>query len=200
MTRDALLVVDDDVAFAASMRRLLQSHGEVTVTHCVEDAVAAVPRTGRWFAVFLDFELPDGDAFTVIERLHARGDRVPSVIITGHLHDHVTNRAFELGAKVLTKPITAAHVKIFLDGVRGDLAVTAVVEDWRARYGLTAAETAVLRDRLDGVDRRALARRRGISETTLRTHVRHMLQKTQDASLSDAVQRALREVIVRRSS
>ena len=193
--RDAYLVVDDDVAFAKVMKRLLSVHGEPTVTHCVEDALAAKPPDGRWTAAFLDFDLPDGNAFSVHEGLLARGERVPTVIITGHIGEDVANRAFELGMKLLVKPIGPKHIRIFLETIRGEVAVRQVVEDWRVRYGLTAAETAVLRAGLEGVDRGTLAESRGISETTLRTHVRHMLQKLGDASVSDAIQRALREVI-----
>jgi len=199
-SRDAFLIVDDSLTFASSLRRLLSPYGAVTMVHSVAEAVAAPPPDGGWTALFLDFELPDGDGLSVVDQLRARGERSPALIITGHLQDHVANRAFELGVKVLAKPIGPEHVRIFLDGVRGDDAVGHVLEVWRTRYELTAAETSILRDGLDGVDRGTLAQRRGISETTLRTHVRHMLQKTQDVSLSDAIQRALREVIVRKAT
>ena len=192
---ETYLVVDDDVQFAMGMKRLLSSHGEATLAHCVEDALATKPPDGRWTAVFLDFDLPDGNAFSVHEGLLARGERVPTLIITGHIKEDVANRAFELGLKLLVKPIGPEHVRIFLETIRGEVAVRQVVEDWSVRYGLTAAETAVLRAGLEGVDRGTLAESRGISETTLRTHVRHMLQKFGDASLSDAIKRALREVI-----
>ncbi len=192
---DAFLVLDDDVRLAASMRRLLSCHGDVTVTHSCTEAIAARPAAGIWTAVFLDFELPDGDAFRVLDALEARGERVPAVIITGHLADDVANRAFAIGVKVLAKPIGAEHVRVFLESLRGDGPTRDVVDAWSLRYGLTRAETDVLRDGVLGVDRGQLAERRGISETTVRTHVRHILEKTGDASLSDAIQRALREVI-----
>ncbi len=195
----AYLVVDDDVRFAGSMKRLLTSYGEVVVAHSVAGALEAKPTRGAFRAIFLDFELPDGDGFGVLEGLHARGEQIPAVIITGHLVDKVANRAFELGAKLLAKPIGVEHVKIFLDSLDGDHAVRPVVDAWRTRYGLTRAETAVLRDAVQGVDRGTLAERQGISETTVRTHVRHMLQKTGDANLSDAIQRALREVIAQKA-
>jgi DNA-binding NarL/FixJ family response regulator len=196
---EAYLVVDDDVRFAGSMRRLLAPHGDVTVTHCVRDAVSAKPPRGVWTAAFLDFDLPDGTAFTVLEAFEGRAEMVPAMIITGHLANSLANRAFELGARVLSKPIASEHIRLFLESVRGEVAVRRVVDHWRIRYGLTTAETAVLRDGVEGVERGTLAERRGVSETTLRTHVRHMLQKTGDASMSDAIQRALREVIVGRS-
>jgi DNA-binding NarL/FixJ family response regulator len=197
---DAYLVLDDDVRFAASMKRLLSPYGDVTVTHSVAAALRAKAPGGSWKALFLDFDLPDGDAFDCVKGFHERGERCPTVIITGHLIDSVANRAFELGVKVLAKPIGVEHVRVFLDGIKGDHAVRRGVEEWRVRYGLTRAETAVLRDAVEGVDRGTLAERRGISETTVRTHVRHMLQKTGDANLSDAIQRFLREVIVRRTT
>jgi DNA-binding NarL/FixJ family response regulator len=191
------LVLDDEVRFASGLRRLLAPHGDVTLAHRVRDAIEAIPASGQWTAVFLDVELPDGEGFEVLEAFHSRGEHVPAVIITGHLEDAVANRAFDLGAKLLAKPITADHVRRFVAEVTGSTALREVVQDWRLRYSLTAAETEVLRAGLEGVERGAHAERRGISETTLRTHVRHMLQKSGDASLSDAIQRGLREVIAR---
>jgi DNA-binding NarL/FixJ family response regulator len=197
-SQGTFLVLDDDVQFAASLKRLLSDYGDVTTVHCVEDALSAKPPSGAWTALFLDFNLPDGDAFTLLDGLEARGESVPAVIITGELTDALANRAFERGVKILTKPIGAEHAKIFLDTLRdGVVLVGEVVLEWSTRYGLTASETAVLRDGVEGVDRSTLAESRGISESTLRTHVRHMLQKTGDASMSDAIQRALREVIGR---
>jgi DNA-binding CsgD family transcriptional regulator len=47
----------------------------------------------------------------------------------------------------------------------------------RARYGLTGAETDVLADLGDGLSNAELARRRGVSIATVRTHVSHVLSK-----------------------
>ncbi len=196
--RPEFLVLDDDVRFASVMRRLLVPHGKVTVVHSVKSALEAEPTWDRWTALFVDFELPDGDGLDVVEAFHARSERVPAVLITGHVLDNVANRAFGLGVKILTKPITLDHITRFLDDVSGTSAIREVVDEWRVRYALTGAETEVFRDALEGVERGAHAERRGISETTLRTHVRHMLGKTGDANLSDAVQRGLREVIGRK--
>jgi DNA-binding NarL/FixJ family response regulator len=49
--------------------------------------------------------------------------------------------------------------------------------EFRARFRLTAAETAVLGDLADGLSNAQIAHRRDISITTVRTHIAHVLSK-----------------------
>jgi DNA-binding NtrC family response regulator len=68
--------------------------------------------------VFLDFDLPDGNAFAVLEAFEARGEQVPAIIITGHREDALAERAVRVGARIVAKPVDAKQIRAFLDGLR----------------------------------------------------------------------------------
>ena len=64
---------------------------------------------------------------------------------------------------------------------------------WRTRYGLTNVETAILKAALRGKGREAIARDRGVSALTIKSHITRLLRKTGDRSLLAATARLLRE-------
>jgi len=66
-------------------------------------------------------------------------------------------------------------------------------DTWRTRYGLTNVETAILKAALRGKYREAIARDRGVSVLTIKSHITRLLRKTGDRSLLAATARLLRE-------
>jgi CheY-like chemotaxis protein len=77
-----LLLVDDNTAFRAQARLLLEAAGFIVVGEAAdgEEALAAVTRL-QPDVVLLDVVLPDLDGFTVCERL-ARSESSPTVVLT----------------------------------------------------------------------------------------------------------------------
>lgn len=80
-----VLIVDDNVAFRAAARQLLERRGFIVVaesesgTDAVEDA-----KTHRPDLALVDLQLPDFDGFEVAERF-SRLDPAPKVILTSSL-------------------------------------------------------------------------------------------------------------------
>ncbi|KQM28344.1 MULTISPECIES: response regulator transcription factor [unclassified Sphingomonas] len=106
-----LLIVEDDRAFAAAMRAELEtlSH-DVTVAGTGPDALAAV-EAGDFDAVVLDSMIPLLDGPTVVQRLRARGHRLPVLMLTalGHASDKVGG--LEAGADdYVVKPAPAIEI------------------------------------------------------------------------------------------
>jgi CheY-like chemotaxis protein len=81
----SVLVVDDDL----EIRRLFADILELSGHHIAfavdgEEAVQIVSRGDRHFdLVFLDYMMPGGDGFCVLERLHAIEPRLQVVLVTG---------------------------------------------------------------------------------------------------------------------
>lgn len=72
----------------------------------------------------------------------------------------------------------------------------AVIEQWRSRHNLTPAEVAIVRLAVDESESRAhIARKRNVSESTVKKQVQGICQKTGCRSLADIIIRVLREVI-----
>jgi two-component system response regulator FixJ len=96
-----LAIVDDDAAARKAVGRLLRSEGfEVTFYESGTDFLASltvdVPR-----CIVLDLNMPDCNGFEVLEvlqRMHAHGVTVPTIVLTADESRDSMERAMGLGA------------------------------------------------------------------------------------------------------
>ncbi len=113
-----LLVVEDSRKLVAWLAKALRQHGyAVDVTHDGVEADSLL-RTERYDAVVLDLSLPGMDGLTVLERLRARGNASPVIILTarGELDDRV--HGLKLGADdYLPKPFDLVELEARLQAV-----------------------------------------------------------------------------------
>jgi len=107
----SVLVVDDDVRFAETLARALERRGWATsVAHTIDGALAAA-RTRAVDAAIVDLRLGDEDGLNLIEPLHALGERIRIVVLTGYASIATAVKAIKLGADdYLAKPVTASAV------------------------------------------------------------------------------------------
>ncbi len=106
MPRGKLLMVDDDRAFRASTRALLEDDGyEVLAVRDGQSGVEAL-RRGGIDLMLLDLRMPGADGLHVIEALRAAGEDVPILMISGYGTVDSAVEAMRLGADdFLTKPV-----------------------------------------------------------------------------------------------
>jgi DNA-binding response OmpR family regulator len=105
--RRYILVVEDHADAAEALRILFDSMGyDVTVAGTVADAVACA-RARRPDLMLIDFTLPDGSGFDVLERLRGTpAEAHTSVALTGLDRSEIVDRCLELGCReVLMKPV-----------------------------------------------------------------------------------------------
>ncbi len=116
-----ILVVEDNVKLAASLRRGLQQEGHaVDVRGDGAEAADLLDTVGDAFAlVILDIMLPGMDGLELCRRMRAKGNRAPSLLLTarGDVSDRVAG--LDAGADdYLTKPFSfeelAARVRALL--------------------------------------------------------------------------------------
>lgn len=103
------LIVDDEVLARQGLRQLLARDPEMAAIHEARNGREAVDaiRTHRPDLVFLDVQMPELDAFGVIEEVGL--DRMPLIVFVT-AHDAHAIRAFEISAiDYLLKPVTAAR-------------------------------------------------------------------------------------------
>jgi DNA-binding NarL/FixJ family response regulator len=193
------LVVEDDEATARTIARLLRPLGKVVVAHRLADALDAVASPRSFTALFIDWHLPDGQGTEVILACRERGAFVPALVLTGDVCDRIADLAHDLDAEVISKENVTRVVRFakrVIDGsVKPSAAIAAVGRDWTARYDLTRKEARLLRARLSGTSRADLPEVLGVDESTIATHAKHIIHKTGHASLDEAIEAALREVI-----
>ncbi len=106
MSKARLLLVDDDRAFRASTRALLEDDGYEVVSAASGHAGAEALKRGGVDLMLLDLKMENEDGLRVLEALRAQGEDVPILIITGYGTVSSAVEAMRLGADdFLTKPV-----------------------------------------------------------------------------------------------
>ena len=92
-----ILFVEDDTMIASGLVYALQSDG-YTVTHCADVSdTLRILNTEHFDLALLDLSLPDGDGFSVFERIRSVSD-MPVIFLTAADDEANTVRALEMGA------------------------------------------------------------------------------------------------------
>jgi DNA-binding NtrC family response regulator len=106
MSRNRILLVDDDPVVRFAVRDFLESHGmQVTEAESVQMAQEKF-RGASPDAAILDFSLPDGDGLELLERFKSADPDLPVIVLTGQGSIEAAVRAIKLGAEqFLTKPV-----------------------------------------------------------------------------------------------
>jgi len=117
-----LLIVDDDYAVRAAVRRALALEGyEVSMASSGEEAIELLGE-GRWDAVILDILMGGLSGLEVCRRLRAAGDRTPILMLTARetIKDRVAG--LETGADdYLVKPFGRERLAAATERVRARL-------------------------------------------------------------------------------
>lgn len=206
-----ILIADDHALFRDGLRSLLQSQGHEVVgeaangRQAIELAAALHPDL-----VLMDVSMPEMDGVAATRELTARQKDVKVVILTASEHDDTLFDAIKAGAQgYLLKNLEADEFFALLDGAsRGEPALTpALARKLLQEFAkpaapethtddpdaLTSREREVLELMVEGVTaNRTLAKRLGLSENTVKFHVRNILDKLRLHNRAQAVGYALR--------
>ncbi|MDX1503124.1 MAG: response regulator transcription factor [Thermoanaerobaculia bacterium] len=210
-----ILIADDHALFRDSLKSLLAAR-DFDVVGEASDGVEAIELAWRLKpdVVLMDLTMPKMDGLEATQRLAAELPEVKVVVLTASDDDASLFQAIKSGAKgYLLKDLEADRFFNLLEGVsRGEPALTPVLarkllEEFanpkrssRRDYdpdALTERETEVLELMVDGVtSNRKLAKRLGVSENTVKFHVRNILDKLHLHNRAQVVAYALRHRIV----
>ena len=108
MTREKILIVDDNEDVLRGLRILFRAHNYMAVTAC--DAVSAISqaKSEKPDLIVLDLGLPAGDGYLVMERFSNIDElaSIPVIVCTAREEEGHRERALEAGAKAfLQKPV-----------------------------------------------------------------------------------------------
>jgi DNA-binding NarL/FixJ family response regulator len=153
--------------------------------------------------VVVDLLLPDITGAEVIRRVCSRSSDTGFVVLTSVAGDEEIYRALEAGArgylfkdmarKELTQAIRAVH-----KGLRYIPAqVGSRIAENLPRTDLSAREIEVLQLVAVGMRNKEIAFQLGITEATVNTHMKHILEKLHATDRTQAVTTALRRGIIR---
>jgi len=189
------LLVEDDALLALSLVRGISAYGATTVAETVARAIDALTAQTGWSALLIDVGLPDGSGFDVLAAARTLCLTTPAVILTGSQETDSINRAFDLGAQYLVKPVSQRRIVSFIEqALAAPHPIGDAVDAWGRTFHLSEAERDILLRSALGASRRAIADVRATSVLTVKKQVATMLQKTGEDSLHTAVAVLLREV------
>jgi DNA-binding response OmpR family regulator len=191
MTR--ILVVEDNLAILDSLQKNLETDGYEVMVATRAAQAAPLAASQKPDLVILDVELPDGDGFSVLQQLRARGNECPIMFLSARSQEADKLQGFRLGADdYMTKPFSImellARISALLRRARGTPAAAAPAADAPAgaplddaelkeRFGLTARQITVARLLSEGCSNAEIAKRLEMSYFTARNHTEQVLLK-----------------------
>lgn len=211
-----LLIADDHTLFRRSLRALLEAKGFEVVGEADDgEQVLSLARELRPDIILMDLDMPNLGGLAATRELTAELPDLRVVVLTGSYDEEYLLSAMKAGAQgYLLKTLEPDKLFEMLDGVlAGQPALPASLahkaltslarrgrDDAAGRpdpFALTEREHEVLRWMAGGVtSTRALAKRLGVSERTVKFHVGNLLDKLQVGSRAEAVGHALRHGLV----
>ena len=210
-----LVIADDHALFRDSMRSLLTARGLEVVGEAGNGAEAvAQARALRPDIVLMDLAMPEMDGLTATRLISSELPEVKVVVVTASSDDDDLFEAIKSGAEgYLLKDLEADGFFRLLEGVaRGEPALTPLLArklltefakpdsaapKARDPDALTGREMEVLEAMVEGVtSNRALAGKLGVSENTVKFHVRNILDKLHLHNRAQVVSYAFRHGMV----
>lgn len=189
-----LLIVEDDPALGRSIQRNTRPYFDIIATESLETALEAIEhRHAELAAAVVDIGLPDGSGFEVVEALRSRDRNLPVLILTASNDPATINRAHALRVEFVCKPFFSENLSQFVQrtlsgsqyGDRQQLA--SVVAQITSDYKLSHRESQILAFAAEGIPRSHLSDVMGVSENTVKSQVRSLLDKVEKSALSEVV-------------
>lgn len=190
------LVVEDELATAHALVRLLRRYRETEAAFSVQQAERALTRRGDWTGLVVDIGLPDGSGLGLVSRARNRQPLLPVLVLTGRHDPEVINKSYQLRADFVCKPPSEENILAFVRHAIAfekipDERLMSVVEELSRVCDLTIRETEVVAIALSK-SRAQLTETLGVTENTLKSLVRSILGKTDHGSLDSLTKSLLR--------
>jgi DNA-binding NarL/FixJ family response regulator len=210
-----ILIADDHALFRDSLRSLLEAHGLNVIGEARNGREAVeLARRLKPDIVLMDLSMPELDGLSATRLISADQPEVKVVILTASDEDSKLFEAIKSGAQgYLLKNLESDEFFSLLEGIgRGEPGLTPALARKLllefARPAQTAApshdpdaltdrEREVLELLVEGItSNRKLARQLGVSENTVKFHVRNILDKLHLHNRAQVVSYAIRNKIV----
>lgn len=177
--RDEIYVVDDDPVVRDMLSMLFSNEGYDVVCFADGDSLLAATRARQPVCIFLDLNIPGRSGLDVLKHLHATGQSVPVIMISGEgdiatAVDAVRHGAFDF----VEKPFRGRDVVALLkQAIAPSTAPDGLPRRFPGREQLTARELEVLSRCVLGETSKQIAKTLGISPRTVEDYRSSLLRK-----------------------
>lgn len=194
-----VLVADDHPLIVKGIREALSAEPDIEIVGEASTAAQVLPLVTHSSpdVVLLDLRFPDGDGFTLLDRIVAEHPNVRVAMLSVVNDSARITEAFERGAcAYIVKSIDASDLAAALrqalsgtfycvGGLRLDGAAQA-----ESRAGLSDREVEVLRGVARGLSNRAIARELWLSDQTVKFHLHNIYRKLSVSNRTEAAKYA----------
>lgn len=191
-----ICIIDDNDAVREALRVLLFAEGYQSIQFASADEFLERDPLPRADVLLLDIRMPGTDGMELHQRLVERGVRTPVIFITGHGDIPLAVAAMQRGAfDFLTKPFEEGElvtkIRAAVSKHRDSLEERGLVEEVRERFeSLTARETDVMLNIIQGSSNKQVANRLNISPRTVEIHRARVMAKMDADSVATLVRLA----------
>lgn len=192
------LVLEREAIFGRTVERVLGRFAPVIRERTYEGARRAIDVRAKWNGLVLDAFLPRGDGIDLLEHARARECEAPAIVLGATYVPNAAERAFEHRAFFVIELSELGLERWARHAIRAaqpEPSYDSTLNAWTERYGLSATEREILREAAQGAVHKDIADKRRITANTLKRHVRNLLDKTGDETLSGAALRLLRDAL-----
>lgn len=191
-----VFIIDDDAGMRESIKDLVESVGLHAEAFATAQEFLSSDRGGGPSCLVLDVRLPGISGLDLQHELRRTGIKIPIIFITGHADIPMTVTAMKSGAiEFLTKPFRDQDL---LDVIQRALNRDRMLREkhqqlagLQQRYaGLSTREREVMTLVVAGMLNKQIAAELKASETTVKIHRAHVMQKMQAKSLPELVRMA----------
>ena len=189
--RDTVLIVDDDHLLARSIKRILEVVFKTKIVGSLDDARRSFSLVQDLRAIIVDVNLPDGNGLDFAEEARRACASLPIIVITGYSSTEISLRALLLGARLLLKPFDKYQMEIIRDFLAGMPGPNLAARE-RTQSGLrelTRKQKEVLSFAIADQDRHRMCESLNVAPTTLKSHIRGILEKYHARNLKEVVQK-----------
>jgi DNA-binding NarL/FixJ family response regulator len=199
MTRNgSLLLITPEELLAEHVRELVQQYVVVRWMRTPDEALRASCSAAGWCGLVFDLDSTSGNPFEVVKRV--RGDHLslPALGLTTRADAETVNAAHAARVEIIIRPFSPANLIGFANRlVIGEQVLDERVRAWLSEQAsvrrLKPRDIHLIAHALAGEPREQILRRLGITQNTLKTHIRSLLHKFQARSMNDLVKITLRE-------
>lgn len=195
-------VVDDEEAVRKSLAFLLTMAGFTVRVHASASSFLELAQGLGNACLVTDMRMPDMSGVELLERLKARGDAVPTIVITGQGDVPTAVAAMKTGAvDFIEKPfedqILIDAIKRAASRLQGPDEAVSDIGSLKSRLdNLSERERQVLSAVVAGLPNKTVAYDLGISPRTVEVHRANIMAKMQARSLPELVRMAIALKIV----
>lgn len=199
-----ILIVDDEVNFLASIRRILRGNFNIITTTDPVQALKIVELQGPFAVVISDFQMPLMNGIQLFAKIVAMDKKIQKIMITGHADLQMAIDAINYGKidKFLTKPISSTSLRsVVIEAIqtyKGICAQSETIQQIRMNQEfippftpLTIKEKEVLTLLAQGFSNDEISISLNITIGTVKSHVNSIFTKLHVNNRTKAVTKAV---------